>query len=124
VQEAIARNDDEEIRRIDEELAALAKPISFRDWVNRGLAVFICPHDYSSRDLILAIAQQYGSSHEDDSVEEGVIHLRQFFIGGESGDIAPLISVADSVISVGASFMAFMAETHGFKPRYFGMESA
>jgi len=66
---AIESGDKEKMKVIDDKLAAMAKPIPFREWVNKGLAVFIRPHDYSHRELTLAIAQQFGSSHEDDSVE-------------------------------------------------------
>jgi hypothetical protein len=62
---AIESGDEAQMQEIDRRLAELAKPVPFREWVNRGLAVFIAPHDYSHRELVLAIAQQFGSSHED-----------------------------------------------------------
>ncbi len=72
---AIESGDKEKMKEIDEKLAAMAKPIPFREWVNKGLAVFIRPYNYSHRELTLAIAQQFGSSHEDDSVEEPIVQL-------------------------------------------------
>lgn len=119
---AIKSGDEEEMARIERRLAELARPIPFRDWVNKGLAVFIRPYDYSHRDLVLVIAQQCGSSHEDGSVEEPIVRARYVHLGGESGDIAPLITFADSVISVGSAFIGYMVEHRGFEPRYFRVQ--
>jgi hypothetical protein len=87
--------------------------------VNNGLAVYIAPYDYSHRELVLAIAQQFGSSHEDDSVEEPILRLQHIYIGGETSDIAPLIVFADPVISIGARFIHYVEQHHGFNPQYF-----
>lgn len=100
-------------------LANLAKPISFREWVNKGLAVFIKPYDYSNRELTLAIAQQFGSSHEDDSVEEPIVRLQQIIIGGETSDIAPLIVFAEYVIHVGRMFISHLIRNFNYEPQYF-----
>lgn len=53
---AIKSGNKEEMEEIELQLAELARPISFREWVNKGLAVFIRPHDYSNRDLVLTIS--------------------------------------------------------------------
>jgi len=117
--QAIASHDKTQMETVERKLAELARPVPFRQWVNKGLAVYIAPHDYSHRDLILAIAQQFGSSHEDDSVEEPIMRLRGIVIGGETGDIAPMIVFADSVISVGGLFIKHLVQNHRFKPKYF-----
>ncbi len=67
--EAIASGDKTQMEAVERRLAELARPVPFRQWVNQGLAVYIAPYDYSHRELVLAIAQQFGSSHEDESVE-------------------------------------------------------
>lgn len=123
IQEAINSGDEMMLQRIDERMAKLAAPATFRDWVNKGLAVYIKPYDYSHRDLVLAIAQQFGSSHEDDSVEEPIVQLQQIIIGGETGDIAPMIAFSEMVIQVGSLFIKHMVEHHEYNPRYFKLEA-
>lgn len=117
--EAINSGDETKMKAVDKKLAALARPIPFREWVNKGLAVYIKPYDYSHKDLALAIAQQLGSSHEDESVEEPIIRLQQIMIGGETSDIAPMIVFAELVIRVGSMFVGHLVEHYGYKPRYF-----
>ncbi len=116
---AIESGDKAKMEEIDRRLAELARPVPFRDWVNRGLAVFIAPHDYSHRELVLAISQQFGSSHEDESVEEPILRLQQIYLGGERGDLAPMTVFADSVLSVGVAFIRHVEQHHGFQPQYF-----
>jgi hypothetical protein len=117
---AIEPGDAAQIQKIEQRLAELAKPIPFREWVNRGLAVFIAPYDYSHHELVLAIAQQFGSSHEDDTVEESILRLQQIYVGGgERSDLAPMIIFANSVLSVGVAFIRHVENHHGFRPRYF-----
>ncbi len=117
--QAMESGNEAQIEAVERRLAQLARPAPFREWVNNGLAVYITPHDYSHRDLVLAIAQQFGSSHEDDSVEEPIIRLQQIYIGRQTGDIAPLISFADSVITVGTNFVHYLEQRYEFQPKYF-----
>ena len=120
---AIESGDTAQMGEIDRRLAELAKPVPFREWVNSGLAVFIAPHDYSHRELVLAIAQQFGSSHDDDSVEEPILRLQQIYIGGQRGDLAPMTTFAESVLSVGVAFIRLVENHRGFRPRYFHREA-
>ena len=117
--EAIASGDKTQMEAVERRLAELARPIPFRQWVKQGLAVYIAPYDYSHRELVLAIAQQFGSSHEDESVEEPIVRLQSIVIGGETSEIAPMIVFADWVISVGRLFIRHLAEHHEFEPQYF-----
>lgn len=121
--QAMESGNKEQMESVKRRLAQLARPVPFREWVNNGVAVYIAPHDYSPRDLVLAIAQQFGSSHEDDSVEEPIIRLQQIYIGGQRGDIAPLISLADSVIAVGTEFVHYLEQCHEFQPKYFSRKA-
>jgi hypothetical protein len=114
-----AVGDEERLKRALEKQAALARPVPFSEYVERALAVYIAPFDYSYRDLVLAVAQQVGSSHEDEAMDEPLVRLRQVVIGGSEGHVAPLISFADLVLRVGASFMSFLVEEHGYRPKYF-----
>ena len=120
---AIESGDEQAMERVDAEMAALAVPVPFREWVNKGLAVYIRPHDYSNRDLVLAIAQQFGSSHEDDSVEEPILQLQQFVIGGSRGDVAPLIAFARTVIHVGRLFIAQLVADRRYEAAHFRPEA-
>ena len=117
--EAIASGDKTQMEAVERRLAELARPVPFRQWVNQGLAVYIAPYDYSHRELVLAIAQQFGSSHEDESIEEPIVRLQNIVIGGETSDIAAMIGFADKVISVGQLFVGHLVEHHGFEPQYF-----
>jgi len=117
--DAIESGDSAKVRQIEHKLADLAHPVPFREWVNKGLAVYIRPYDYSYSELTRAIAQQFGSSHEDDSVDEPIVRLQQVLIAGESGDIAPPIEFARYVLAVGTRFIGFLVENHGYTPRHF-----
>ena len=116
--EAMDSGDKLKMQQVEERLAVLALPVPFRDWVNKGLAVYIKPYDYSHRELILVIAQQFGSSHEDDAVEEPIVRLQQVMIGGETSDILPMIVFAESLIQVGSLFIKHLVKGHGYRPRH------
>ena len=118
-----ATGDEEKPAEVLEKLAALRRPVPFAEYVERALAVYIAPYDYSYRDLVLAVAQQVGSSHEDTAVDEPLLQLRRYVIGGNQGHVAPLINLADLVLKVGMSFVAFVSEKHGYRPKYFGFPS-
>lgn len=114
-----ALGDEAKLAEVLKKQAATRRPVPFSEYVEKALAVYIAPYDYSYRDLVLAVAQQLGSSHEDTKVEEPLLHMRQFVIGGDEGHVAPLIGFADLVLEVGSRFIAFLAEKHGYAPKYF-----
>lgn len=116
---AYAAGDPDALASIDAEFAALALPVPFREWIDRGVAVFIAPHEYSNKELVLAIAQQAGSAHEDDSVEEPIIQMRQFTIAGHSGELAPLLDLAHYVLGVGAAFIEHLVTKCDVPPTVF-----
>lgn len=116
---AIKSGDKKKMIETEKKLAELAKPTPFREWVTKGLAVYIKPYEYSNQELTLAIAQQFGSSHEDNSIEEPIVRLQQIIIGGETSDIAPMIEFAVTVIHVGKIFISHLVNSLGYAPRYF-----
>ena len=116
---AATMGDEEKLGELLEKQASLRHPVPFREFVNCGLAVHIAPHDYSYRDLTRAVAEQIGSSHEDEAVDESIVRLRNILIGGIESHIAPLIGFADLVIKVGSMFLGYLVENYGYKPRYF-----
>ncbi len=122
VQAAIG--DERRLSQILQKQAALRHALPFREYVEKSLAVFIAPYDYSYRELTLAVAQQVGSSHEDLSVEEPLIKLQQFRLAGHQGHVAPLIVFADSVLKVGGAFVEFLIQTQSYEPRYYKQQQA
>jgi hypothetical protein len=117
VQQALG--DEAKLAEVLKKQAAFRRVVHFPEYVEKALAVYVAPYDYSYRDLVLAVAQQLGSGHEDTAVDEPLLQLRQYVIGGDEGHIAPLINFADLVLEVGISFIAFVADEHGYKPECF-----
>jgi hypothetical protein len=62
---------------------ALRRLVPFPEFVESALAVYIAPHEYSFRDLVLAVSQQVGSGHEDTSMDKPLMQMRQFVLGGD-----------------------------------------
>ena len=104
--------------------ASLRVALSLRRYVDEGLAVFARPYDYSFRDLTRAIAEQSGVAHEDEAVEEGIAAMQRVHLGGEHSHIVALINFADTVLSAGMEFLAFMATNRGYQLRRFQLSSA
>ena len=67
---------------------------------------------------MLALAQQVGSGHEDISMDESLLLLRQVVIGGDEGHVAPLITFSQLVLEMGANFITFLSAKHGYNPKY------
>ncbi|MGH8544995.1 MAG: hypothetical protein ACREX3_15465 [Gammaproteobacteria bacterium] len=86
--------------------------------------MYIAPYDYSYRDLVVAIAQQIGSSHEDSAIDVPLAQMSNVVLGGEQSHIATLINFADRVLTVGALFIGYVVEQHGYAPKYFRIDSA
>jgi len=49
----------------------------------------------------LAVAQQTGSAHEDETVEVALVQLEQFLIGGFSGYAGPMSGAAEHALREG-----------------------
>lgn len=113
-----AIGDEHKLSEVLQKQVALRRPVPFREYVEKALAVFVAPYDFSYRELTLAIAQQVGSSHEDLTVEEPLIRMQQIRLVGHQGHIAPLIAFADLVLKVGGDFMEFLVLTQSYKLRY------
>jgi hypothetical protein len=98
--------------------AALARAVPIADFVEKGLAFHIAPYDYSYLDLVLAVAQQDGSSHEDDAIDEPLVRLRSLLINGRAAHIVSLVNLADLVLDVGSRFLLFVAHHHAYTTKY------
>ena len=105
----------EELARIRE---AAARPVPLHEFVDFGLAVSIAPDEYSYCRLALAVAQQFGSGHEDPKLDWSIADLRAIRTGEHSAAIGPLLSLAEVIIQAGTEFIAFLQDRHGYKPTY------
>lgn len=114
-----ALGDDAKLEALLEKQAALRQPMPFPDYVEKALAVYIAPYDYSYRDLVLAVSQQVGSSHEDTSMDKSLLEMKSIILGGQEGYVAPLINFARLVLDVGIQFLRYLVENHGYQPRHF-----
>ena len=113
--------DEEKIKALVEKQAAMARPVPFAEFVERGLAVFIAPHDISNRELVAVIAQQIGSAHEATAVDESIVKLQHIRIGNEESHIAALITFARLVLGVGMQFLAHVVQQYGYQLQHFQM---
>lgn len=109
----------EKLEAVLQKQAALRRPVHFSEYVEKGLAVYIAPYDYSYQDLVRAVAQQEGSGHEDRLVDESLAQMHSVRLGNEETHIAVLINFADLVIKVGSFFITHVVHNHGYQPRYF-----
>jgi hypothetical protein len=114
-----ALGDDQKLTAILEKEAKLRRSMSLRDYTDKALAIFMAPFDYSYRDLILAVAQQCGSSHEDRGIDEPIAHMRSLVLGGCESHVAPLIGYTQHVLDGGAKFIFYLVEKGLYRARYF-----
>jgi hypothetical protein len=94
-----------------------AKSYPLREFVARGLAVFVLGRPYSYTDLIRTIAEQSGLSHEDPTVDSNILELESSVIGGYQGHVAPLLSLAEHVIAAGVIVINKAARS-GYSPHF------
>lgn len=114
-----AAGDPKKLKGLLEQQSSLRRSIPLREFVNNALAVYIAPHDYSYRELSLALAQQMGSSHEDETVEEPLVKMKQVMIGNDPGHLAPLLPFGELIVRVGREFLGFMVSHHSYEPQFF-----
>jgi hypothetical protein len=118
-----AHGDEQKLNAFLSRLESLRVALPLRRYVKDGLAAFIAPYEYSYDELTRCIAQQCGSAHEDDAMEEGLAPMRYFRIGNDQSHIVTLISFADTILRAGSEFLAFMVATHGYQLQRFQFSS-
>ncbi len=91
------------------------RPVPLREFVNRGLAVYMRPWCYTNQALTVAVAQQLGSSHEDESIEEPIAQMHYIHVGGDLSYERVLIGFASVIVKAGLAFLQFMQEEHGYQ---------
>jgi hypothetical protein len=119
-----AGDDEQKLAVALEKQARLRKSMPLREYTEKALAIFIRPFDFNYRDLILSVAQQCGSSHEDEDIDEPMAQMRSIVIGGIESHIAPLIEYAGYVVDAGAKFVLFSVEKDLYQARYFAKKTS
>jgi plasmid stabilization system protein ParE len=93
------------------------KSYGLREFVLRALAVYVLGHAYSYAALIRTLAEQSGLGHEDWTVDQNMVELESFIIGGFQGHVAPLRSLAEHVLAAGIDVVN-KAASMGYRPQY------
>jgi hypothetical protein len=116
---AAAAGDSKKLEELLEVQAALRRPMPLAEYVDKALAVTVEQRDYSYGQLVRAIAQQLGGSHEDNAVDESLAVMTQSVLGKLQGHLAPLVKFAELVLGIGMEFLAYLSKSHGFELRHF-----
>jgi hypothetical protein len=114
-----AGSDEEKLRKLIKKQAQLRRPVPFKEYVNNALAVYIRPKEYSYAELVRAIAQQMGGSHEAGSVDQTLAQMTNLKIGGVESHIVTLVEFANLVESVGMEYLGFMVSNHAYQLKHF-----
>jgi hypothetical protein len=118
-----AAGDRQKLAAIHERQAKLRKPMSLREYTDKALATFIKPYDYSFNDLVRSIAQQCGSSHEDESIDEPIAQMRSLVLNGVESHVAVMVEYAGRVLDAGAKFILYSVEKGLYQARYFARKT-
>jgi hypothetical protein len=118
-----AAGDRQKLAAIHERQAKLRKPMSLREYTDKALATFIKPYDYSFNELVRSIAQQCGSSHEDESIDEPIAQMRSLVLNGVESHVAVMVEYAGRVLDAGAKFILYSVEKGLYQARYFARKT-
>jgi hypothetical protein len=118
-----AIGDEQKLAEVLAKRVLQRRPLPLREFVDRALAVHIAPYDYSFKELTLAVAQQMGSSHEDDTIEEPLAKMFNIYFFGNPSYAAILVDFGRLVLNAGEQFLEFMIHTLDYKPKYFKRQS-
>jgi len=99
--------------------AEFRKSMPLREYTDKALATFIKPYDYSFRDLVLCVAQQCGSSHEDQAIDEPIAQMGTILLLGVESHVAVIIDYARRVLDAGVNFVLYSVEKGLYQARYF-----
>jgi hypothetical protein len=99
--------------------AKFRKPMPLREYTDKAFATLIYSHEYSFRELVLDVAQQCGSSHEDESIDEPIAQMRSIRIGGVEQYVAVIVDYAQLVLDAGARFILYAVEKGHYQARHF-----
>ena len=107
-----------ELLRALNQLLPPGQPVLFDDYLDRALAIGNEDGEYSYKELILAVSQQIGSSHEDATVDDLLAKL-----GGTSWTtrpefLDPLLQVTQHTLGLGAMLYQNLALSGRYIPQY------
>lgn len=91
---------------------------SLKGIVKECQAIFVSRKGYTHEQLIKAVAQQMGSAHEDDSVEEYLVDLSETLILNKAPLVEVLASDADLVLEVGSRILEAATQNLGFSRKH------
>jgi hypothetical protein len=87
---------------------------SLKEIIKECEALIITGIGYTHEKLILQVAQQMGSAHEDDGVDPHLIELSETLVSNQSVLIKVLMLDADLVIEVGEKAIAWAVQQQNF----------
>ena len=93
-------------------------PIMFEDYIENGCAIGNENGEYSYKDLILALSQQKGSSHEDCTIDKLLSEVSKPRENGEPLFMQPLLTVSHKVLGLGAVMFMELVRTQKYKTKY------
>ncbi len=118
------KDNAEEFKKAIEERERLVRDVPLREFIEHTVAAVILGSTWTWKDLILNVAQQMGSAHEDDSVVPELEKARTFRVSGPR----PLTSmpthvrflgeVAGIVLRAGKAFLEERDAARDFKARH------
>jgi hypothetical protein len=115
-----AAGDKQKLASINERHnAKFRKSMPLRVYTDKAFATLIYSHEYSFRQLIMDVAQQCGSSHEDEAIDEPIAQMRSIRFGGVEQHVAVIIDYAQEVLDAGANFILYAVEKGLYKARHF-----
>jgi hypothetical protein len=103
--------------------AKFRKSMPLREYTDKAFATLIYFHEYSFCELVLDVAQQCGSSHEDEAIDEPIAQMRTIRIGGVEQHVAVIVDYAKRVLDAGANFILYAVEKGLYEARYFAKKT-
>jgi hypothetical protein len=98
------------------------KAYSLREFVRRALAVHILGTSYSYEQLLRALAEHSGTSHEDPNIDPNLLEMESIQIGGHVSHSAPLRGLTAHVLRAGALVIKAAVDA-GYVPHYFTVDT-
>ena len=75
------------------------------DYPNKKAGFYYKGRHYSNKDIIITIASQDGSGHEDKSMDEGIAVNETITLGGAKPNISFLHKIGTNVKNIGFDFL-------------------
>lgn len=95
------------------------EPLDYEQYISDVVAVANEYGEYTCKELILAVAQQIGSGHEDEAVDE-LLHyvcLIEQVNNVRPTILGPLMRIAEEVLALGSMFVFVASQHYAYCPR-------